>query len=79
MHLTRDNLPVEAAKESRVPQLVTSFVICLIVAYLGVALRLISRRVRNTPLWIDDWLICGSLVCSPATGGRHRGLTHRST
>lgn len=47
---------------SEVPQMIASFVVCLIIAYLGVILRLIAVRIKGRALRVDDWLIMGSLV-----------------
>ena len=49
---------------SEVPQMIGAFVACLIIAYSGVLLRLISRRLKRTDLKADDWLIISSLVRS---------------
>ena len=49
---------------SEVPQMIGAFVTCLVIAYVGVILRLISRRLKETDLRADDWLIVSSLVCS---------------
>lgn len=54
----------QLASESEVPRMIGAFVVCLVVAYLGVILRLISRRLRKTDLKTDDWLIVTSLVGS---------------
>ena len=48
--------------ESQVPQQMGAYITCLIIAYTGVVLRFLSRRMKNTSLEIDDWLILISLV-----------------
>ena len=48
--------------ESQVPQLVGAYITCLAIAYTGVALRFLCRRMKQTPLGTDDWLILASLV-----------------
>ena len=50
--------------ESQVPQLIGAYIACLIIAYTGVALRFLCRRMKQTPLGTDDWLILASLVSS---------------
>ena len=52
----------QVESESEVPQLIGAFIACLAIAYLGVILRLISRRLKKTDLKADDWLIVTSLV-----------------
>ena len=44
------------------------YITCLIIAYTGVALRFVSRRMKRTQLKTDDWLIVVSLVSSESFG-----------
>ena len=48
--------------ENQVPQIMGAYITCLIVAYTGVALRFLCRRMKQTYLGTDDWLILASLV-----------------
>lgn len=57
--------------ESQVPQQMGAYITCLIIAYIGVALRVLCRRMIRKSLGIDDWLIIVSLVSSTLTD---RGL-----
>ena len=50
-------------QDSKVPQLIVTGALCLAIAYIGVALRLCSRHLSQTPLKADDYTILGSLVC----------------
>ena len=49
-------------KESRVPSLITSGVICLSAAYVAVTLRCISRRLAHARFGADDWCMVLGLV-----------------
>jgi hypothetical protein len=44
------------------PNLIASLVICLLVSYTSVILRVVCRKLRRAPLLADDWLIFVSLV-----------------
>ena len=48
--------------DTKVPGMISSFVISLTTAYIAVCLRLISRRISKTKLQADDWCIILSLV-----------------
>lgn len=48
--------------ESQVSQQLGAYITCLIIAYTGVALRFVCRRMKQTQLGTDDWLILVSLV-----------------
>ena len=48
--------------ESQVPQQMGAYITCLIIAYTGVALRFLCRRMKQAQLGTDDWLILASLV-----------------
>ena len=50
--------------ESQVPQQMGAYITCLIIAYTGVALRFLCRRMKQAQLRTDDWLILASLVSS---------------
>ena len=56
--------------ESQVPQQLGAYITCLIIAYTGVALRFLCRRLKHTQLGIDDWLILPSLVSPDLSNGR---------
>ena len=60
--------------ESQVPQQMGAYITCLIIAYTGVVLRFLSRRMKNTSLEIDDWLILISLVSFAWTDENHLWL-----
>lgn len=64
MHPTPDQIAYMKAHidEDRRSWLVGANVTCLIVAYLSVALRLISRCKIGIKIGLDDWLICGAAV-----------------
>ena len=60
--------------QSKVPSIIATCVICLFIAYVGVLLRLASRRILGTSLKTDDWAIILSLVRSsiePLCGKYH--------
>ena len=57
--------------ESQVPQLMGAYITCLIIAYTAVALRFLCRRMKQTQLGIDDWLILASLVSSDSINGKY--------
>ena len=48
--------------ESRVPEQLGAYITCLIIAYIGVAIRFVCRRMKRTVPMADDWLILASLV-----------------
>lgn len=52
----------QSRDESQVPQQMGAYITCLIIAYTGVALRFLCRRMKRTSLGTDDWLILVSLV-----------------
>ena len=72
----------QVESETEVPRLIGAFVACLVIAYLAVILRLISRRLNKTDLKADDWLLVTSLVSSmlllkyPADKVLGQGLHH---
>lgn len=57
----------QSRDESQVPQQMGAYITCLIIAYTGVALRFLCRRMKRTSLGADDWLILVSLVSSTLT------------
>ena len=57
--------------ESQVPQQMGAYITCLIIAYTGVALRFLCRRMKQTQLETDDWLILASLVSSDLTNEKY--------
>ncbi|KAF4342798.1 integral membrane protein [Fusarium beomiforme] len=50
--------------ETKVPALVSGFVVTWILGAISVGLRIASRRLSQNKLWWDDWLIVASLVFS---------------
>ncbi|KAF2268077.1 hypothetical protein CC78DRAFT_36125 [Lojkania enalia] len=48
--------------EDRRPGLIVAISICIFLAYLAVALRIIARRKVKQPLKADDWWIIGALI-----------------
>ena len=57
------SVPTRDENQNQVPQLLGTFITCLVIAYVGIILRLVARKLNGTPLKADDWLIVGSLVC----------------
>lgn len=55
--------------DSRVPEIVTSIVICLPLAFMAVALRFLSRRIGKIPIKADDWWIVIGLVSRSSYAG----------
>lgn len=53
---------LQRISETRIPELLTSHIICLLVAYIAVALRFVSRRLKRNGYHVDDWLMLGALV-----------------
>lgn len=49
-------------------------VACLVVAYVSVGLRFMSRLKIGTHLGLDDWLICGAAVSCVSFVGRRVGV-----
>ncbi|KAL3959678.1 hypothetical protein ACCO45_004795 [Purpureocillium lilacinum] len=52
--------------QDRRPDIIATSAVTLALAMLAVALRIVSRRIKRVPLWIDDWLIIASLPCACA-------------
>lgn len=48
--------------ETKVPTLVSVFVVIWVLGLLAVLLRLLARKVSRNGLWWDDWIIMASLV-----------------
>ena len=44
---------------------ITADVLCVVAAYIGVTMRMISRRLVSARYKADDWLILGGLVNTP--------------
>ena len=53
---------LEHINETRVSALVSSHIICLVIAYIAVFLRFLSRRINNARHKLDDWLMLLGLV-----------------
>ncbi|KAI8651630.1 hypothetical protein NCS55_01408700 [Fusarium keratoplasticum] len=53
-------------EETKVPALVSGFVLTWVFGAASVCLRIISRRLSQSRLWWDDWLIIASLLFSAA-------------
>lgn len=49
-------------RDSKGPRLIAAVTICLTSAYVFVGLRFLSRRIGNTKLAANDWLIVAALV-----------------
>jgi hypothetical protein len=50
--------------ETKVPALVSGFVLTWVFGAITVGLRIAARRLVGNPLWWDDWFIVTSLVRS---------------
>lgn len=48
--------------ESRVSDIVLSHIACLVIAFVAIALRFVSRRMSKTAIKSDDWMIVAALV-----------------
>lgn len=48
--------------ESRRASIMVTSIVTWILAVIVVGLRILSRRMKNISLWIDDWLIIAALV-----------------
>jgi hypothetical protein len=48
--------------DDRRPSIMVTAIVTWAMAVLAVALRMVSRHLKNINLWIDDWLIIASLV-----------------
>jgi uncharacterized membrane protein len=53
---------LEHINESRVKDIVSSHITCLIIAVVAVLLRFVSRRMMKTALKADDWMIVAALI-----------------
>ena len=67
--LVYDSLPPAEAKyqlahinDSRVADIVSSHIACLIIAVIAVILRFVSRRMVKTAPGADDWMIVAALI-----------------
>lgn len=54
--------------ETKVPSLVSAFVVTWVLGLAVVGLRITARRLSRNELWWDDWLIIVSLVCPDRKG-----------
>lgn len=61
-----DEYQMAHRNDTRVRPMLAAFISCLVIPYIGVGLRFLSRRISNTRLGKDDLLILVSLVT-----GRH--------
>jgi hypothetical protein len=52
--------------ETKVPALVSGFVLTWVFGAVSICLRITSRRLVQNQLWWDDWLIVVSLVFFPS-------------
>ncbi|UNI18365.1 hypothetical protein JDV02_004638 [Purpureocillium takamizusanense] len=52
--------------QDRRTDIIATSAVTLALAMLAVGLRIVSRRIKRVPLWIDDWLIIASLPCACA-------------
>lgn len=48
--------------ESRVYDIVSSHIACLVIAVIAIVLRFVSRRMSKTAIKADDWMIVVALV-----------------
>ncbi len=48
--------------ESRVSDIVSSHIACLVIAIVAIVLRFASRRMSKTAIKADDWMIVAALV-----------------
>ena len=48
--------------QSRVHDIVSSHIACLVIAVAAIILRFISRRMSKTAIKADDWMIVAALV-----------------
>ena len=64
MSLTPEEIQYQEAnaQETAVPRLIAVFIICYVISYVSIILRFISRRLSNTQLRADDWLMLISTV-----------------
>ncbi len=53
---------LEHVEESRVNDVLSSLISCLVIATVAVILRFISRRMVKTGVKADDWMIIAALV-----------------
>lgn len=53
---------LEHVNQSRVKDIVSSHIACLIIAVIAVVLRFVSRRIAKTSLKADDWMIVAALI-----------------
>ena len=52
----------EHVKDSRVPGMIATTIVCAIASILAIGLRLLARRLASLHLKADDWWIIVSLV-----------------
>ena len=48
--------------DNKQPQIIVANIVCIILAYIGVALRLLSRYIVKAGYKADDWWIVAGLV-----------------
>ncbi|OAQ61843.1 hypothetical protein VFPPC_07426 [Pochonia chlamydosporia 170] len=53
-------------EETRQPQLIAIAVLTWLAAVVSVILRIFRRKVRNNPIWLDEWVIIASLPFATA-------------
>ena len=54
--------------DDEIPRILATNIVCIIAAYIGVALRLVSRYLQHVEIKADDWWIVASLVGSTLLG-----------
>jgi hypothetical protein len=54
---------ISVQHQTRQPNLYAAVSVCLLIAYISVALRLLARNRMGQPLMADDFWIIGALVC----------------
>lgn len=53
---------VKHVDDNAIPGIIAAIVVCTVIAYMAVALRLFSRRLIRAPWKADDWTLIASVV-----------------
>lgn len=53
---------VQQDQDTKAPRIIMVFSLTWALGVISVGLRILSRRMTNYKLWLDDWLIITSLV-----------------
>jgi hypothetical protein len=62
--------------ETRVPEIFGALISTWALAAIVVVLRIVARRLKGNPLWIEDWLVLVSLVFSPTSPFQQKRSAH---